>query len=151
YAGLRQVVVDEVPIEGLVPLHLEGLDLRHVATVARRPALPQPGRLTARGPAGEAPARMGAIRVLRQNDIRAALPRDGCIDAVEAAFVAYSSGAAELPGVIHLDVPEAGGEVHIKAGHLHGAPSYAVKVSSGFSGVDPPAYDGMVIVFDAST
>ena len=30
-----------------------------------------------------------------------------CIDAVEAAFVAYTRGRAELPGVIHLDVPEA--------------------------------------------
>ena len=30
-----------------------------------------------------------------------------CIDACERAFVAYSSGGAELPGVIHLDVPEA--------------------------------------------
>jgi len=74
-----------------------------------------------------------------------------CIDAVEAAFVAYSAGRAELPGVIHLDVPEAEGEIHIKAGHLHGGRTYAVKVSSGFYGVEPPAYDGLVLVFDATT
>jgi ornithine cyclodeaminase len=53
--------------------------------------------------------------------------------------------------VIHLEVPEAGGEIHVKAGHLHGAPAYAVKVASGFSGVDPPAIDGLVLVFDAAT
>jgi ornithine cyclodeaminase len=71
------------------------------------------------------------------------------IDAVESAFVAYSGGRAELPGVIHLDVPESGGEIHVKAGHLHGARHYAVKVASGFSGSESPAIDGLVLVFDA--
>ena len=57
---------------------------------------------------------------------------------------------AELPGVIHLDVPEAGGEIHVKAGHIHGAPAYAVKVASGFYAASiPPAIDGLVLVFDA--
>ena len=92
-----------------------------------------------------------SVRILREVDVRAALPMRACIDAVEAAFVAYSSGAAELPDVIHLDVPETRGEIHVKAGHLHGAPAYAVKVSSGFSGVDPPALDGLVVVFDVRT
>jgi ornithine cyclodeaminase/alanine dehydrogenase-like protein (mu-crystallin family) len=94
---------------------------------------------------------MGGIRVLREADIHAALPMTVCIDAVEAAFVAYAAGEAEQPGVIHLDVPEAKGEIHIKAGHVHGGRRYAVKVSSGFAGVQPPAYDGLVVVFDAST
>lgn len=91
------------------------------------------------------------VRILRHDDVRTALPMAACIDAVEAAFVAYSTGGAQIPGVIHLDVPEAGGEIHVKAGHLDGAPAYAVKVSSGFSGVDPPALDGLVVVFDART
>ena len=39
--------------------------------------------------------------------------------------------------MIHLDVPEADGEIHVKAGHLHGAPAYAVKVASGFYAEDP--------------
>lgn len=73
----------------------------------------------------------------------------GCIDACEHAFVAYSSGSAELPAVIHLDVPESKGEIHVKSGHLHGAAFYAVKVASGFYGVEPPAIDGLVMVFDA--
>ena len=94
---------------------------------------------------------MGSVRILDQADVRAALPMDACIDAVETAFVAYSSGRAELPAVIHLDVPEAEGEVHVKAGHIHGAPAYAVKVASGFGAVDPPAIDGLVLVFDATT
>jgi ornithine cyclodeaminase/alanine dehydrogenase-like protein (mu-crystallin family) len=93
---------------------------------------------------------MTTIRILRAAEVRAALPMAACIDAVEAAFVSYSSGKAELPGVIHLEVPESGGEIHVKAGHIHGAPAYAVKVASGFYHLDPPSIDGMVVVFDAT-
>jgi ornithine cyclodeaminase len=92
---------------------------------------------------------MASVRILRQGEVRAALDMPSCIDAVDAAFAAYSTGRAELPGVIHLDVPESRGEIHVKAGHLHGSPYYAVKAASGFYGVEPPAIDGMVIVFDA--
>jgi len=90
------------------------------------------------------------VLILREADVRAALDMPSLIDAVERAFVAYSTGKAELPGVIHLGVPESGGEVHVKAGHLHGEPFYAVKVSSGFAPPGgPPATDGLVIAFDA--
>jgi ornithine cyclodeaminase len=91
------------------------------------------------------------LRILREPDVRAALDMATCIEAVERAFVAYSHGQAELPSVIHLDVAESRGEIHVKAGHLHGAPAYAVKVASGFYASDPPAIDGMVLVFDAGT
>jgi ornithine cyclodeaminase len=91
----------------------------------------------------------GTVRVLGADDVRAALDMAACIQVLEPAFAAYSSGAAELPGVIHLDVPEARGEIHVKAGHLNGAPTYAVKVASGFYAQDPAAIDGLVLVFDA--
>jgi ornithine cyclodeaminase len=91
------------------------------------------------------------VRILRRDDVERALGMAACIDAVEAAFVAYSSGRAQLPGVIHLDVPEAGGEIHVKAGHLNGAPAYAVKVASGFAGAAGSVIDGLVLVFDATT
>jgi ornithine cyclodeaminase/alanine dehydrogenase-like protein (mu-crystallin family) len=94
---------------------------------------------------------MATVRILREADVRAALPMAACIDAVEAAFVASTAGEAEVPEVIHLFVPEAEGEIHIKAGHLHGARTYAVKASSGFYATEPSAYDGMVIAFDART
>jgi ornithine cyclodeaminase len=92
---------------------------------------------------------VGRVRILRADDVRASIDMRACIDACEAAFVAYSSGGAELPGVIHLDVPEARGEIHVKAGHLHDSPFYAVKAASGFYDLEPPAIDGLVIVFDA--
>jgi len=92
------------------------------------------------------------VLILREDDVRAALDMPSLIDAVERAFVAYSTGRAEVPGVIQLDVPESGGEVHVKAGHLHGEPFYAVKVSSGFappSADGAPTADGLVMAFDA--
>jgi ornithine cyclodeaminase len=91
----------------------------------------------------------GTVRILREADVREAIDMRACIDAMEPAFAAYSTGGAELPAVIHLDVPEAKGEIHVKAGHLHGAPFYAVKAASGFYAQDPPAIDGLVLVFDA--
>jgi ornithine cyclodeaminase len=93
---------------------------------------------------------MGArLRILREEEVRAALDMGSCIEACRDAFVEYSSGRAELPAVIHLEVPEARGEIHVKAGHLHGAPYYAVKAASGFYAADPPAVDGLVLVFEA--
>lgn len=100
------------------------------------------------------PVRCGAmteVLLLREPDVRAALDMPSLIDAMARAFDAYSSGRAELPAVIHLDVPEARGEIHVKAGYLHGAPRYAVKVASGFYAAEPPSLDGLVLVFDAST
>jgi ornithine cyclodeaminase/alanine dehydrogenase-like protein (mu-crystallin family) len=91
------------------------------------------------------------VLLLREADVRAAVDLPSLIDAMGAAFDAYSSGRAELPAVIHLDVPESRGEIHVKAGHLHGAPRYAIKVASGFYATDPPSIDGMVLVFDGST
>ena len=155
-AGLRQVVVDPVPVERLVALHLERRDASHggppgagTRRTYRERAPGARGRVDRPSPAPQA-ARMGRVRILRRDDVERALDMAACIDAVEAAFVAYSAGRAELPGVIHLDVPEARGEVHVKAGHLHGAPAYAVKVASGFAEPEPPAIDGMVLVFDAT-
>ncbi|HZB01179.1 MAG TPA: ornithine cyclodeaminase family protein [Actinomycetota bacterium] len=90
------------------------------------------------------------VKVLRADDVRAVLDMSSCIDACERAFVAYSTGAVALPDVIHLDVPESSGEVHVKAGYVLGEPHYAVKIASGFvSPTGEPIVDGMVLVFDA--
>jgi ornithine cyclodeaminase len=96
----------------------------------------------------------GEILVLREAEIRELLDPHACLEAVEAAFAAYSTGRAELPAVIQLDVPERRGEIHVKAGHLHGGAHYAVKVASGFPGNEAlglPASGGLVLAFDART
>ena len=94
------------------------------------------------------------ILILREPEIRSLLDPEACIEAMERAFAAYSTGKAELPSVIHLDVPDHKGEIHIKAGYVRGGDYYAAKIVSGF--LDNPALglaanDGMVIVFDAQT
>jgi ornithine cyclodeaminase len=94
------------------------------------------------------------ILILREDEIRSLLDPMACIEAVENAFSAYSSGRAELPDVIHLDVPENRGEIHIKAGHIRGGTHYAVKIVSGFPGnpaLGLGANDGLVAVFDSRT
>jgi ornithine cyclodeaminase len=85
--------------------------------------------------------------VVREAEIRSLLDPASCIAAVEQAVTAYATGGAELPGVIHLDIPEHRGEIHIKAGHLHGGDWYACKFASGFAGRN----DGVVLTFDART
>jgi ectoine utilization protein EutC len=94
------------------------------------------------------------ILILREREILELLDPAACIAAMEQAFAAYSCGRAQLPSVIHLDVPEHRGEIHIKTGHIHGSPYYAVKIVSGFPGnteLGLPANDGMVAVFNSST
>jgi ornithine cyclodeaminase/alanine dehydrogenase-like protein (mu-crystallin family) len=95
-----------------------------------------------------------SVRILRLDDVRVSLGMAACIEACGRAFASYSTGGAQVPGVIHLDVPERSGEVHVKAGHLHGSSYFAVKVASGFPGnmeLGLPTSDGMVVVFDAHT
>jgi ornithine cyclodeaminase/alanine dehydrogenase-like protein (mu-crystallin family) len=99
------------------------------------------------------------VLILHESEIRARLEPRACIAAMEKAFAAYSTGQAQLPGVIHLDIPENDlaqkrGEIHVKAGYMNNGPYYAVKIVSGFPGnsrLGLPANDGMIVVFDAST
>jgi ornithine cyclodeaminase/alanine dehydrogenase-like protein (mu-crystallin family) len=94
------------------------------------------------------------VRVLRAADVRASIDMASCIDACERAFADHSTGRAEDPAVIQLNIPERQGEVHVKAGHVHGAPAYAVKVASSFPRNGErglPTSDGMIVAFDADT
>jgi len=96
----------------------------------------------------------GQVRIIREAEMREALDMGSCIDAVAKAFADYSGGRAELPAVIHLDVSDHGGEIHVKGGYIHGGEVYAVKFASGFPGnvdLGLPANDGMVVVFSART
>jgi len=97
---------------------------------------------------------MSEILILREPEIRSLLDPEACIAAMERAFAAYSTGKAELPSVIHLDVPDHKGEIHIKAGYIRGGDYYAVKIVSGFlnnPALGLAANDGMLVVFDATT
>ena len=118
-------------------------------TFATRQTIPEVPIDSRRPPRATLQGMNRVVRILRASDVRSALTMAACIDACEQAFIAYSTGGAELPDVIHLNVPEAEGEIHVKAGYLHGGRYYAVKAASAFYAQDPPAIDGMVAVFDA--
>jgi ectoine utilization protein EutC len=94
------------------------------------------------------------VLLLTEAELRRAVGMEQVVEAVEEAFAALARGEARLPGVLHLEVPEAEGEVHVKGAHLRGAPSFVCKVASGFyrnpeRGL--PVGSGLVMVFDAST
>ncbi len=95
-----------------------------------------------------------AIKIFKEQEIRNLITYPEAIAAMEKAFVAYSAGKAMVPPVVHLDVPENEGEVHIKAAYVLGTPSYTVKIASGFyknkeRGL--PLSGGMMLVFDSQT
>lgn len=92
--------------------------------------------------------------LLSEKEIRSAVTLAETIPAIEEAFVACTRKKANLPGVIHLDVPEQEGEVHVKGAYLHGAQEFVIKVASGFyqnrkRGL--PAGSGLMMVFSAET
>jgi ornithine cyclodeaminase len=94
------------------------------------------------------------VRLLFERDIRRLIDERTSLEAVERAFAALGRGQASLPGVINLEVPESGGEVHVKGAHLQGSPTYAVKVASGFPGnpaAGLPLGDGLMLAFSATT
>jgi ornithine cyclodeaminase/alanine dehydrogenase-like protein (mu-crystallin family) len=94
------------------------------------------------------------VRLLFEGEIRSLIGPALALAEVSRAFSSLGRGEASLPGVIHLDIPEHGGEVHVKGAHLQGSPLYAVKVASGFSenvAKGLPSGDGVVLAFDATS
>ena len=71
-------------------------------------------------------------RIVRREEIQAALPGVDLLAAMERAFVAWSSGRAVVPPVGEMLFSRPPGEVHLKYGYVHGEPYYVVKIASGF-------------------
>jgi ornithine cyclodeaminase len=86
--------------------------------------------------------------------IRQAVTMPQAIEAMESAFAIYSRKEATVPPVMHLDIPQHRGEVHMKCGYIHGAQYFVLKVASGFydnKALNLPVSSGMMILFDART
>jgi ornithine cyclodeaminase len=93
------------------------------------------------------------VRVLAESEIRDVIGPPEALRVVRAAFVALHRGEASLPGVIGFVLPN-GGEVHVKAAYLHGAPFFCVKEAGGFPcarAQSLPTNSGMMQAFDAET
>lgn len=94
------------------------------------------------------------VRVVEEERIRGLSgPRDA-VEAMRTAFTELATGEAEMPAPMAMTFPAHDGELHVKAAHLRGAPTFAVKVADGFAGnagLGLPTSTGLVLVFDATT
>ena len=96
----------------------------------------------------------GEVLFLSARDVRALLPIDECIAAVEHAFRLRGEGETLPPAVLSLHVTE--GAFHIKAGVLSLSRSYfAAKVNANFPNNPErfalPTIQGLVILCDADS
>jgi ornithine cyclodeaminase/alanine dehydrogenase-like protein (mu-crystallin family) len=94
------------------------------------------------------------VRVLDRDDIRRLVSMADAIAAVREAFAVAGRGGAVTPAPFGMDLPDAGGEVHVKGAYLTGAPVFAVKTATGFyrnAERGLPVSGGMTMVHDATT
>lgn len=92
------------------------------------------------------------MRIADLDEIKGALAGLDLLPAIEAGFVAYSEGRANVPPVGELLMPT--GEVHIKYGCIEGDPYYVIKVASGFFSkptLGLPSANGMMLLFSRET
>ncbi|MBS1265514.1 MAG: Delta(1)-pyrroline-2-carboxylate reductase [Acidimicrobiaceae bacterium] len=98
---------------------------------------------------------MAQITVLVESEVRNLVGLGtGELDVIEAVYPAISAGAASMPPIQRIDVPEHNGEIDIKSAYLPGFDGIAVKVSAGF--FDNPArglpsLGGLILVFESDT
>jgi ornithine cyclodeaminase len=94
------------------------------------------------------------ILVLGESEVRGIAGPGEALRAVRAGFEALARGRVVLPGVMHLDLPQARGEVHVKGAHLLGSPFFSIKEAGGFWSNPErglPVGSGLVLVFDAAS
>jgi len=70
--------------------------------------------------------------VYSRSQIEAVIQPKQVIEAVERAFVAYSTGQAVVPPVGQLDFEDPPGDCHIKYGYLKHGATFTVKIATGF-------------------
>ena len=73
---------------------------------------------------------------------------------IEDAYRATSLGQINLPPVGHITFPQQGADCHIKYGHLLGAPTFVIKVATGFPNnqeLGLQTGNGLVLVMSADT
>ena len=94
------------------------------------------------------------MKLIKREDIVAALDDQHAIKLLEEGFVALSAGKVTMPPVGHLGLTDPPGECHIKYGHIHGDDFFAVKLATGFyenAAHGLPSGSGMTVVFSART
>ncbi len=72
------------------------------------------------------------MRIVTKDEILSKFDKQAVLGAIEAAFISFAKGDAQVAPVVHLSFPEAAGECHIKSAHLAGDDVFAVKLATGF-------------------
>jgi len=94
------------------------------------------------------------IRILSRQDVRQALPMRQAIEAMKRAFAQLSTGQANVPLRVALDVPRHNGVTLFMPGYLSADDQMAVKIVSVFNDNPSqglPLIHALVIVVDATT
>jgi ornithine cyclodeaminase/alanine dehydrogenase-like protein (mu-crystallin family) len=96
-----------------------------------------------------------AIRTVTYEEIRQLVRLEDTIEPVRESFKSYSQGAANIPPVQHLEMPQRKkGALHIKTGHVEPLDFCVVKVASTFpenTRREPPrpSINGVILLFNA--
>jgi ornithine cyclodeaminase len=95
------------------------------------------------------------ILVLTEREIRQVVTLDlAALSAIEDAFTRLAGGQADVPPILGLFVPRWHGEVDVKAAYIHGLPSLAIKIASGFFDNNAwglPSGSGLMVVLSTRT
>lgn len=97
---------------------------------------------------------MNEIRIITEQEIRQAVALTDAITAMESAFVAFSEKSVTVPPVVHLQIPERRGEVHIKSAYIHRSSECVIKVATGFYMNrlrNLPSGSGLMLLLSAET
>lgn len=95
------------------------------------------------------------IRVFTEAELRDVVPLAADdLTPIAEGFARLAAGKVEQPPILRVDVPEHHGEIDVKAAHVQGWDSFAVKMSTGF--FDNPARGlstsyGLMVLVSAET
>ena len=92
------------------------------------------------------------MRIVDRPTLLAAINGEQAISMIEHAFRAHSLGQVRSIAVGHLQFASPLGDVHVKGGHIDGAPVFAIKVASNYytnPEIGLPSSNGMMLLFDA--
>ncbi len=94
-----------------------------------------------------------SVTILRESELRDLVRLDtASLEAVAEAFTWLADGRASMPPVMHIEVPDHGGDVDIKSAYVSGLDHFAVKMAAGFPGnveLGLPTGTGLMVLLEA--
>ncbi|CAB1060746.1 hypothetical protein D1BOALGB6SA_5513 [Olavius sp. associated proteobacterium Delta 1] len=95
------------------------------------------------------------VVILTESELRQAVTIDHeTVAAIEDVFGRLAEGKVNMPPIMHIEVPEFGGDVDIKSAYVRGLESFAVKIGAGFFNnyqLGLPNSPAMMVVISAKT